>query len=77
MQPQEFKRIRTKLGLTQTAAAEVLGLSSPTAVSNIETGFRNPNRLAKSLLALLDSLPSHQAKALANQLALHNRKQSE
>lgn len=44
MKGAEFKAIREQLDLTQSELAEVLCLSGKTAVSNIETGFRNPSK---------------------------------
>ena len=65
----EFKKLRTRLGLTQAQAARVFGLSGATVVSNIETGFRKPNKLARSLVRVLESLSVHDARKLAAQLA--------
>ena len=74
MKSEEFRRIRAKLGLTQAETAAVLGFANGTVVSNIETGVRQPGRLAKSVLSLLDSLSLKEARALANKLALENKK---
>lgn len=73
MKPEEFKRIRLKLGLTQADAADVFGLAGSNVVSNIETGFRKPSKLTVSVLSLLDTLPLQKAKALASRLATKNR----
>lgn len=73
MEPENFRRIRTKLGLTQADAAEVFGFSGPNVVSNIETGFRKPGRLVVSVLNLLDSLPVPEAKKLAEKFSMQNR----
>jgi len=64
LKPEEIKRVREKLNLKQHQLAELLGLASNTAVSNIETGFRKPNKLAAAFLRLLDSLPSKKAHEL-------------
>ena len=64
MKGTEFKKIREDLGLTQEDLAEVLCLSGKTAVSNIETGFRNPNLLAVVLMRVLSSLPTKKSKEL-------------
>lgn len=64
----EFKAIREQLGLTQEELAEVLCLSGKTAVSNIETGFRNPSKLASVVLWHLDKLPKTKSKELQTQL---------
>jgi len=68
MKPEEFKRVREKLNLKQHQLAELLGLSSNTAVSNIEIGFRRPSKLAAGLLRLLDNLPSKKAHELMDLL---------
>ena len=64
MKTEEFNRIRTKLGLTQEEIAKVLGLSGKNAVSRIEVGARNPNKLAAAFLRLLYNLPSKKAQTL-------------
>jgi DNA-binding transcriptional regulator YiaG len=76
MPSREFKRIRSKLKLTQQEAARILGLSSSTVVSNIETGFRKPTKLTLSVLKILESLPESDARELANQLEKLNGRQS-
>ena len=46
----ELKRIRTKLGLSQEAFAQRLGVSVGT-VQSWEIGRRNPGRLTRALIA--------------------------
>lgn len=73
MKGTEFKKIREQLGLTQDELAEVLCLSSKTAISNIETGFRNPSLLIAVLMRLLSDLPPKRSKELQNLLiAFHH-----
>mgnify|MGYP003883419435 CR=1 FL=1 len=74
MKPEEYKRIRMKMGLTQDDLAKVLGLSGKKAVSHIEVGLRNPNKLAAAFLRLLDSLPSKKAQALMGLLRKYMEK---
>lgn len=68
MKGAEFKAIREQLGLTQDELAEVLCLSGKTAVSNIETGFRNPSKLAAVVLLHLDILSKTKSRELQIQL---------
>src|ERR1700719_1356716 len=55
--PEEIKRIRTKLGLTQEAAGELIG-GGPRAFQKYEAGDLLPSRAVSSALALLDHDPS-------------------
>lgn len=64
MKGAEFKKIREQLDLTQDELADVLCLSGKTAVSNIETGFRNPSKLAAVVLWYLDKLPKAKSREL-------------
>jgi HTH-type transcriptional regulator / antitoxin MqsA len=58
--PEEIKRIRAKLGLTQEAAGELIG-GGPRAFQKYEAGDLLPSRAIGSALALLD----HDPKALS------------
>ena len=60
LEPEEIKRIRKKLGLTQAAAGELIG-GGPRAFQKYETGDLLPSRAISSALTLLD----HDPKALA------------
>jgi HTH-type transcriptional regulator/antitoxin MqsA len=55
--PEEIKRIRTKLGLTQEAAGELIG-GGPRAFQKYEAGDLLPSRSIGSALALLDHDPT-------------------
>ncbi len=55
--PQEVRRIRRKLGLTQERAGQVIG-GGPRAFQKYETGELLPSRAISSALALLDHDPS-------------------
>ena len=66
-----FKAIRENLGLKQEELAQVLGLSGKTAVSNIETGVRNPSKLAMAVLEILDGMSSRKANELIELLRAH------
>ena len=54
--PDEIKRIRTKLGLTQEQAGELIG-GGPRAFQKYEAGDLLPSRAIGSALALLDRDP--------------------
>ena len=54
--PEEIKRIRTKLGLTQEEAGELIG-GGPRAFQKYEAGDLLPSRAIGSALALLDRDP--------------------
>jgi len=55
--PEEIKRIRIKLGLTQEQAGELIG-GGPRAFQKYEAGDLLPSRAIGSALALLDHDPS-------------------
>ena len=55
--PEEIRRIRTKLGLTQEQAGELIG-GGPRAFQKYEAGDLLPSRAVSSALALLDHDPS-------------------
>ncbi len=59
-----FRRIRLKLEMSQEQFAELLGMSSKHAISNIEIGNRNPGRLTAIILGVLDDLSQKKAKEL-------------
>jgi HTH-type transcriptional regulator/antitoxin MqsA len=59
LEPEEIKRIRKKLGLTQAMAGELIG-GGPRAFQKYETGDLLPSRAISSALVLLD----HDPKAL-------------
>ncbi len=54
--PEEIKRIRARLGLTQEAAGELIG-GGPRAFQKYEAGDLLPSRAVASALALLDHDP--------------------
>ena len=68
MEPEEVKRIRERLKLSQADLAELFGLASATVVSNIETGFRKPSATKIIMLRLLDSLPKREADELMKKM---------
>ena len=55
--PEEIKQIRTKLGLTQEAAGDLIG-GGPRAFQKYEAGDLLPSRAIASALVLLDRDPS-------------------
>lgn len=68
MSSSRFKEIREQLGLTQEELSEVLGLSGKKAVSNIETGNRNPSTLAIAVMEILNELPRKESLKLMQRL---------
>jgi len=50
MTPQKFREIRLKLGLTQKALAEQLGISSDMCISRYENGKRKISKTLEKLL---------------------------
>jgi len=67
----KFKKIRENLELTQEEIAQVLGLSGKKAVSNIETGVRNPSKLALAIMEILNELSPRKSKELIELLKIH------
>jgi len=52
MTPEEFKRLRLYLKLTQSQMATMLGYTAPARVSEIETGRQKPpNAVARLMMA--------------------------
>ena len=68
MTGKRFKEIREQLGLSQEQLASILGLSGFKAVSNIETGFRNPSRLIAALMQVFLDLSEKRSKELRDML---------
>ncbi len=56
LEPEEIRRIRKKLGLSQTAAGQVIG-GGPRAFQKYESGDLLPSRAVSSALRLLDRDP--------------------
>ena len=56
LEPEEIRRIRKKLGLTQETAGELIG-GGPRAFQKYETGDALPSRAISSALVLLDNDP--------------------
>jgi HTH-type transcriptional regulator/antitoxin MqsA len=57
LEPEDIRRIRKRLGLTQEAAGELIG-GGPRAFQKYETGDVLPSRAISSALTLLDHDPS-------------------
>jgi len=68
MTGKEFKEIREQLGLSQEQLSTILCLSGFKAVSNIETGFRNPSRLMAALMQVFIALPEKRSLELRDML---------
>ena len=71
MNPDDFKKIRNRLGLTQAELAMLLGVSGKSHVSHIETGVRQPGILVMALMAYLDSLSERRAKSFVEEFRSH------
>ena len=56
LEPEEIRRIRKKLGLTQETSGELIG-GGPRAFQKYETGDALPSRAISSALVLLDNDP--------------------
>jgi HTH-type transcriptional regulator / antitoxin MqsA len=56
LEPEEIRRIRKNIGLTQAAAGELIG-GGPRAFQKYETGDLVPSRAISSALVLLDHDP--------------------
>lgn len=50
----KIKEIRTRLGLTQSELADILGLSSQNYISKYESGEKSPSFQTRLLLFFLD-----------------------
>jgi DNA-binding transcriptional regulator YiaG len=70
VKPKELREIREKLGLTQKALAEILGLSGYIPVSHYESGFRNPSTLIQALMRIFDEWPDKKSLELREALRL-------
>jgi HTH-type transcriptional regulator/antitoxin MqsA len=57
LSPEEIRRIRKKLGLSQVRAGELIG-GGPRAFQKYEAGDLAPSRAANTALILLDQDPS-------------------
>jgi transcriptional regulator with XRE-family HTH domain len=74
MSPDQIKKIREKIGLTQAELAEILGVSGKVPISHYETGFRSPSLLTLAFLSLLNSLPEKKTKDLIELIREHMKK---
>lgn len=72
LEPEEIRRIRKRLGLTQEAAGEVIG-GGPRAFQKYESGDLLPSRAISSALVLLDHDPSALAVLTARLTAAGSR----
>ena len=72
LEPQEIRRIRKKLGLTQMAAGELVG-GGPRAFQKYEMGDLLPSRAISSALVLLDHDPKALSILKARHQACHTR----
>jgi HTH-type transcriptional regulator/antitoxin MqsA len=73
-EPEEIRRIRKKLRLTQEAAGDLIG-GGPRAFQKYETGDLLPSRAISSALALLDSDPAGLAVLMARREKSRSRQQ--
>jgi HTH-type transcriptional regulator/antitoxin MqsA len=72
LEPEDIRRIRKRLGLTQEAAGELIG-GGPRAFQKYETGDQLPSRAISSALVLLDHDPKALAVLQARQTATPRR----
>jgi HTH-type transcriptional regulator / antitoxin MqsA len=72
LEPEEIRRIRKKLGLTQEAAGAVIG-GGPRAFQKYESGDLLPSRAISSALVLLDNDPKALAALKARQAGAASR----
>ena len=68
MKGDEIKAIREKLEINRIDFAEFMGLANYGALTNIETGFRNPSKFTLKILRYLNSLPKKKALALIQEI---------
>lgn len=68
MNGSEFKKLRSKLGLTQEELANVLGLASKQVICNIEIDVRKPSKLVAVVLKYLTTLSEKEAEAFKTKL---------
>jgi len=68
LEPEEIKRIRQKIGLTQEAAGQLIG-GGPRAFQRYESGDLLPSRAMSSALVLLDHNPAALSVLTARQVA--------
>ncbi len=68
LEPEEIKRIRKKIGLTQEAAGQLIG-GGPRAFQRYESGDLLPSRAMSSALVLLDHNPAALSVLTARQVA--------
>ena len=72
LEPEEIRRIRKRLALTQVMAGELIG-GGPRAFQKYETGDQLPSRAISSALVLLDHDPKALAVLQARQAATPRR----
>ncbi len=74
MSPEEFKKIRVSLGLTQEELAEILGVAGKNPISRYELGERSPSLLMQTVMSILDSQSEKEALAFIELLRKHMKK---
>lgn len=68
MKPDEFKRIRKSLGLTQAELADLLGFDNRFAVTHYETGFRISSILVAALMRIFSEMTMKEFETFSAQL---------
>ncbi len=76
LEPEEIRRIRKKLGLSQEIAGELIG-GGPRAFQKYENGDSLPSRAISSALTLLDHDPKALAVLKARQLKTPARRHAD
>ncbi len=74
MSPEEFKKIRVRLDLTQEELAEILGVAGKNPVSRYELGERNPSSLMQAVMSILDSQSEKEALVFIELIRKHMKK---
>lgn len=72
LEPEEIRRIRKRLALTQEVAGDLIG-GGPRAFQKYETGDQLPSRAISSALVLLDRDPKALDVLRARQTRIHAR----
>lgn len=76
MTPEEFKKIRVRLGLTQKELSDVLGVASDLPISRYELGERTPSTLTQAVMSILGSQSEKDASEFIALLKKHIKKVS-
>ena len=76
MSAKEVERLRMRLGLTQTALADALGMAGKGIVYRWESGERAPNEALRRLFCYLDDLSDTDARSMIEKLSTYKKKKA-